>query len=162
MERRCPYLKSCDRKYIIPFSLLLFGIFVVFFCVLFYFNNFVYSTVVLSTANVRVFADVADTSYKRAKGLSGVEQIGFDEGMLFVFPSRTLCEFWMPETYFDMDIFFLDESMRVLDVHRSVPHCEQRVEPVPRTKKVYCSRALEMESTEYSKFIRVGDIFSWN
>lgn len=60
--------------------------------------------------------ELADTETKRARGLSGRSPLARDEGMLFVFPGPTKPGFWMKEMKFPLDLVWLDEKWRVVDL----------------------------------------------
>ena len=65
------------------------------------------------------------------KGLSGTPSYQFaaDQGMLFFYDKDSVRRFWMPDTYFDLDIFFLDKDLKVLAVDRNVAHHPGRQTP---------------------------------
>jgi len=60
--------------------------------------------------------DVADDSYKRAKGLMYRKKMQKDRGMLFVFDSERRYSFWMLNMQFSIDLIWLDKNMRVVDI----------------------------------------------
>lgn len=98
------------------------------------------------------FAYLADTASKRNLGLSGIKTEDFadNDSMLFSYKSTADRQFWMPDTYFDLDVFFLDEEFRVIDVHRQLkhfPHSVDEGKDVPRSKIVASHYALEIKST---------------
>ncbi|MFA6029311.1 MAG: DUF192 domain-containing protein [Elusimicrobiota bacterium] len=66
-------------------------------------------------------ADVVDTPEARETGLMFREKLAPDYGMLFVFPKAERLEFWMKNTYVDLDMVWLDAARRVAVVHRDVP-----------------------------------------
>src|SRR3989344_1383831 len=66
--------------------------------------------------------EVADTDIERAQGLSGRVIPEEGHGMLFVFPEPGLYGFWMKNMRFSIDIVWLDEEFKVIDI-------EQNVEP---------------------------------
>ena len=68
--------------------------------------------------------EVAHNLIDREKGLSGREQASFpnDRGMLFVFNRPGLHSFWMKGMKFPIDILWLDEDLRVVDI-------KERAEP---------------------------------
>ena len=72
--------------------------------------------------------EVADTAEKRARGLSGRDEISPDSGMLFRFDGPTVRRFWMKDTRVPLSIAFLDGAGRVLAV-RDMPPC--RRDPCP-------------------------------
>ncbi|MFP4174193.1 MAG: DUF192 domain-containing protein [Halobacteriales archaeon] len=66
--------------------------------------------------------EVADTRRERARGLMERETLPDDTGMLFVYGSAEPQSFWMKDTLVPLDIIFVDEEMRVLNVeHADVP-----------------------------------------
>ncbi len=62
--------------------------------------------------------EIADNSYKRAKGLMYRKTMPKDKGMLFVFDSERRYSFWMLNMQFSIDLIWLDRNMRVVDITR--------------------------------------------
>ncbi len=60
--------------------------------------------------------EVADTDALRAQGLSGHKPFAPNEGMLFVFPIEGKHSFWMKDMLFPIDILWLDNDYRIVDV----------------------------------------------
>ena len=93
---------------------------------------------------------LADTQQKRTRGLSGVKSrdFGRQEGMLFLYGTGQKRSFWMPDTWFDLDIFFLDENLTVTALERSVPHHPglKTPPPVASTRNHFCHHVLELKS----------------
>lgn len=56
---------------------------------------------------VTIAVDLADTNQKRTQGYSNHPQIGYDEGLLFMFDKADLYPFWMKEMLFDLDFIFI-------------------------------------------------------
>lgn len=65
--------------------------------------------------------EIADTSSERATGLMDREELGSDEGMLFVFESTQNVTFWMKNTLIPLDIVFIDESGLVVNIEEANP-----------------------------------------
>ncbi|MEX0748845.1 MAG: DUF192 domain-containing protein [Candidatus Saccharimonadales bacterium] len=65
---------------------------------------------------VSVAVDVADTPELRQQGLSGSEALDEDEGMLFVFNEPNKVSFHMLDMNFALDIIWLDEELKVVDI----------------------------------------------
>jgi len=59
---------------------------------------------------------VADTPQERARGLMGFKKLDESEGMLFIYPDADLRAFWMRNTYVSLDIIFLSEGRRVINI----------------------------------------------
>lgn len=62
---------------------------------------------------------VAQTPMEQARGLSGRESLGKNEGMLFVFPKPTLPTFWMKDMRFPIDIVWI-ASGTVIGIEKNV------------------------------------------
>lgn len=72
--------------------------------------------------------EVADTARKRGWGLMYRNELGTDEGMLFVFPDEGDQSFWMKNTPLSLDIIFMDTRGRVVGiVHDTVPFSTRSV-----------------------------------
>jgi uncharacterized membrane protein (UPF0127 family) len=100
------------------------------------------------------------------QGLSGVKPEDFDEdeGMLFFYLEDFEKFFWMPDTYFDLDIFYLDKDLTIVDVVRKAPHYVGRMNPhlIPRIRGVWCRHVLEMKaSSGIAKALKIGDRLIW-
>ncbi|MET0013144.1 MAG: DUF192 domain-containing protein [Sedimenticola sp.] len=57
-----------------------------------------------------VVAELAVTPEARNRGLMHRDHLGVDEGMLFVFPSQRIRQFWMRNTPIPLDIGFFDRQ----------------------------------------------------
>lgn len=66
--------------------------------------------------NSEIKVDVVDTSSERAKGLSGRNSLAPNEGMLFNFDHPDFWGIWMKEMNFSIDIIWMDENMKVVDI----------------------------------------------
>lgn len=109
---------------------------------------------------------LAITAMEQTQGLSGVKPTVFsdNEAMLFYYETDAEKSFWMPDTYFDLDIYFLDKDYMVIDVERNVKHHPTRQTPPPiaTTRRIYARHVLEMKaSSPLSKKIKVGQKFNW-
>jgi uncharacterized membrane protein (UPF0127 family) len=103
---------------------------------------------------------------EQERGLSGVRSENFseDEAMMFFDLEDNERHFWMPDTYFDLDLFYLDKDLKILEVVRQLPHHIGRSNPhlIPRAPRVWARHVLEMKATsEISKKLKVGDSLVW-
>ncbi len=104
---------------------------------------------------------IAESYSQQKQGLSKVQETDFDESMGMIFPEKKMKvrQFWMPETYFDLDVFFMNEDYYILDVHRSLKHYPQKGDrsEVPLSKEVYSQHVLELKSgSKFAKKLRPG------
>ena len=94
---------------------------------------------------------VAKGIKEQTLGLSGLmeKNLKNDHAMLFYYTKDGTHQFWMPDTYFNLDIFFLDKNYRVLSVERNVPHHPGMIEPpkIYRTKIHQARHVLEMKAS---------------
>jgi uncharacterized membrane protein (UPF0127 family) len=104
---------------------------------------------------------------QKQQGLSGVKKADFpkNHGMLFLYGKASHQSFWMPDTYFDLDIFYLSRKLEILKVHRDVPHHPGRKNPtsIPRVPSEYAHHVLEMRSdSPIAKKLKPGDKLTWS
>jgi uncharacterized membrane protein (UPF0127 family) len=91
------------------------------------------------------------TDNEQAQGLSGVRPEDFSEkeGVLFYYTEMGPRRFWMPDTYFDLDIVFLDGDMTIVHVERNVPAhpgINEAVSPIYRTPTIHAHYVLEVKA----------------
>ena len=106
------------------------------------------------------------TDEEQMKGLSGTQESDYDadQGMLFFYKESGEKNFWMPDTYFDLDLFYLDDQLKILDIVRKLPHYIGRNNPdlIPRARAVWCRHTLEMKSTsQIAQGLKIGDQLKW-
>lgn len=64
---------------------------------------------------------VANSEEERIKGLSGKNDLGKDQGMIFVFEGKSKYPFWMKDMKFPLDIIYISDDT-VVDIIENVPH----------------------------------------
>ncbi len=97
----------------------------------------------------------------QTKGMSGILEANWPDGqgMFFFYEYDDIRSFWMPDTYMDLDIFFLDKEFRVIEISRSMKAYPGKTEPpaIDRTPDILCRHVLELKSSDpISKKISVG------
>ena len=65
--------------------------------------------------------DVARSARAHRRGLGGVDDLGLNEGMLFVFGDTRFRGFWMKDMLIDIDIVWIDDGCRVTHIYERVP-----------------------------------------
>lgn len=109
---------------------------------------------------------LAITPAEQEQGLSGVKPDDFsdNQGMLFYYLEDGDKYFWMPDTYFALDLIYLDKDLKILDIIRKLPHYVGRANPdlIPRARPVWSRHTLEMKaSSPVSQKLKIGDVLKW-
>ena len=74
-----------------------------------------------------VTCEVASDDASRMRGLMGRRSLAEGEGMIFIFPSEQIQQFWMRNTHMPLDIIFADRSGRVINVESGIPLSEHQL-----------------------------------
>ena len=98
----------------------------------------------------------------QTRGLSGIrpKDFGNNEGMIFLYKDDGPKSFWMPDTYFHLEIIFLDKDLRVVHIERNVEPHPGRNEPpkIARTPTIHCRHVFEIKSSSpLAQKIKLGD-----
>ncbi len=73
--------------------------------------------------------ELARTEEERQKGLMSREDLGPDEGMLFIFEEKGYHSFWMKDTVIPLDIIWINEDREVVYISENTPPCEEEFCP---------------------------------
>lgn len=97
----------------------------------------------MKLCNTQVSYGLADSDNERKRGLSGRSGISEGEGLLFVFKEPTIPSFWMKDMNFPIDIVWIDENKKIVDITEdfSIDSYPQTKSPVSKI-----SYALEVRS----------------
>ena len=77
--------------------------------------------------NVCINVEIADTPRKRAMGLMFRENMGENEGMLFIFEAEEAQGFWMKNMKFPLDIIWVSAYKRIIDINENIPPCQGQI-----------------------------------
>jgi uncharacterized membrane protein (UPF0127 family) len=116
-----------------------------------------YDKAVISVKGIKIDAYVADEQGERAEGLMFVKsgELGDNEGMIFVFPTAAPLSFWMENTLIPLDIAYLDEKGKILNV--------RQMQPLDRSPQPSAGAAMYAVETNVGWFeknkVKVGDKF---
>jgi len=109
-----------------------------------------------TAANGRTAIDVyiASNHEQRAQGLMQVSAMNRHEGMVFVYPDKSVISMWMKNTLIPLDMVFADKQGRIMHMHRNaVPHDTSIISSVEAVALV-----LELNAGSIDAFgIAIGD-----
>jgi uncharacterized membrane protein (UPF0127 family) len=71
----------------------------------------------------KIRAELALNIDQQQRGLMFRDQLGPREGMLFVFMETNPRGFWMYQTRIPLDIIWLDENRRIVEISANTPPC---------------------------------------
>lgn len=102
------------------------------------------------------------SAHEHEVGLSGTKSDEFaaTEGALFWYPSEGVRRFWMPDTYFNLDLVFLDAQLKIVDIDRNLQAHPGRQEPPPIqfSRSVFSRHVLEVRAdSDTAKALKIGD-----
>lgn len=89
--------------------------------------------VMLSINGRPLEVEIARTKKQRAKGLMFREELGWNEGVLFIFQGDQDLSFWMKDTSIPLSIAFLDNRGVVVDIYDMQPFS---LDPVRSTRRL--------------------------
>lgn len=75
----------------------------------------------VQTGTLTVKSKIADTPDERKKGLSGLNSLALNEGILFVFENPGDYGIWMKDMKFSIDILWIGEDKRIMAIAINVP-----------------------------------------
>jgi uncharacterized membrane protein (UPF0127 family) len=114
----------------------------------------------------RIATTLAYKAADKKKGLQFVQPEDFsdNQGMLFVYFSNAKRTFWMPNTYFDLDIIYLDAELVIKKIAWDIPsYSGSNPLLIPRAPAYTSRHVLEMKAgSPVSAHLKVGDQLKWN
>ncbi len=63
--------------------------------------------------------DIADNEQKRSYGLMNRKDIRPNSGMLFIWRDSQIRNFWMKNTHFNLDLFFLNNHGEIIEIYKN-------------------------------------------
>ena len=106
----------------------------------------------------RFQVEVARTGEEQARGLMHRTRMGADEGMIFPMQPPRMAAFWMRNTVLPLDIIFIGEDGRILNIAAMAePYSEKPLPSAGRVKGV-----LELNGGRAAQLgIAAGDMVEW-
>lgn len=83
-----------------------------------------YEKTIISINGINVTMAIASTDEQRIRGLSGIEKMNENEGMLFLFDKPSKQGFWMNKMNFPIDIIWLDSNNKVVHIEKQLEPCK--------------------------------------
>ncbi len=72
----------------------------------------------------KVQVKMAVLNSEKVIGLSGLEKLTDFDGMLFVYEKPARASHWMRGMLFSLDMYFIDENKKVLEIRRDLSPCQ--------------------------------------
>ena len=123
------------------------------------FKSYPQAKVLINSQELSVVVAKSDEAQK--VGLSGTPDDLWPKnlGMLFFYSSAGIRSFWMPDTYFPLDIIYIDQDGVINHIDKNVPHHPGKSEPpkIWRGKSYYAQHVLELKHPHPYK-IQIGDL----
>ena len=98
--------------------------------------------------------ELADTVHKRSYGLMNREDMKSNSGMLFIWKNREIQNFWMKNTHFNLDLFFLNNQGEIIEIYKNAKAFDET--NIKSQNKV--NFVVELKSGEYP--LMIGDKFN--
>ena len=66
-----------------------------------------------------LFLYIADNEQKRSYGLMNRRDMKPNSGMLFIWKDSQIRNFWMKNTHFNLDLFFLNKQGQIIEIYKN-------------------------------------------
>jgi uncharacterized protein len=97
------------------------------------------------------------------RGLMFRTSLGPDHGMLFVHPVSGRYSYWMYQTFIPLDMIWMDENHRIVELVESEPPCKTAASKCPHFGGNETARfVLELNGGSIRKYgIKLGETIQW-
>ena len=121
----------------------------------------VYEKKRLSIGNQTLVVEVADTDEKRRNGLMHRKGLASNAGMIFVYDKEKTQNFWMKNTYIDLDLGFFNKDRVLVDIQQMDGLSSSSQEDIPRVSSRFPAQfALEVNQGWFQEQnINLGESF---
>jgi len=106
------------------FDLIIIVVGIVIILIFLYFRRTPTKYINVKVGKTTIKAEIANTTLKRIRGLMFRKNLPEDQGMLFVFNQDGFHGIWMMNMSFPIDIVWVNEEKKVVDVVRDVQPCK--------------------------------------
>ncbi len=108
--------------------------------------------------NHDIKVEIADSADERERGLMFRESLDEKTGMLFIFDDSGVINFWMKNTLINLDIIFIDENFRIINIARNALPCVEEPCTYYSSHEFPAKYVLEINGGEADKLgIKDGD-----
>lgn len=107
-------------EYVKNLIFLIIGLAFIAGCLYIFLNSVKIENSRLKIGDKSISVEVADDDFERAKGLSGRTSLKDGHGLLFIFPKKGLHGFWMKDMRFPIDIIWLDDELKIVEIARNI------------------------------------------
>ena len=66
-----------------------------------------------------LFLDIADNQQKRSYGLMNRRDMKSNSGLIFIWKDSQIRNFWMKNTHFNLDLFFLNKQGEIIEIFKN-------------------------------------------
>ena len=101
-----------------------------------------------------LFLEVADSEQKRSYGLMNRRNMKSNSGMIFIWKDSQIRNFWMKNTHFNLDLFFLNKQGEIIEIFKNAKAFDET--NIKSQNKV--NFVIELKSGEHS--LLIGDKFN--
>jgi uncharacterized membrane protein (UPF0127 family) len=102
--------------------------------------------------------EIVESEEDVMRGLKYRESMDDDAGMLFIFETPDIYDFWMQDTYLPLDMLFIASDGTINEIHENaVPFSEERIHPTMIHQYVLEIKAGIVKKTN----IQSGDKITW-
>ena len=103
---------------------------------------------------------ISDTEPLREQGLSDTQNLNFDQGMLFVFDSPNIPQFWMKDMNYPLDMIWIDANKKIVGVAENVAPDTYPTKTF--TPSVPIQYVIEAQAGFYkASYLKVGDTLEY-
>ncbi len=74
-------------------------------------------------STILIDVEIADDLQEQITGLMFRQNLGYYEGMLFVYDTEKKRSFWMKNTLISLDMLFVDANNRIIDIKENIQPC---------------------------------------
>lgn len=119
------------------------------------------TTAIFNTSQGKVAFDleIADNQETRSIGLMCRSSLESRSGMLFVFDQQQPLSFWMKNTFVSLDIIFLDENKKILNIYSQTLPDNQQITYPSKGNAMYVIELKASSATKYN--IAVDQKVTW-